>query len=482
MAEAEGKAGFRSENNHPPFQEHTWQSGSTNGKRADTINPAAQPPKQPQCPECGSTKIWRDGIRQNRNITIQRFLCRSCGYRFSQSNIEFNIFGKRVRNFDSGSYLAETPICDRDLSVKKSLNDSAFTFRENVASHSVTVVGKHLNSLRSYSSKRRVCAEETEAKNLEEEATRQELVTGATKLSEATVKGKLVGFVWFMQKEGYRPSTIKARLECIKSLVNSGMGPQLLHPDAIKSFIGKQSTWEDGYKRNVAYAYTTFLTMHGMTWNQPRYKAPDKLPFIPLESEIDQLVMSTGKRMSVFLQALKETAADPGELHAIKWIDINPQAKTIALNYPVKGHKARIINVSNELIERLNALPKTSEKVFQGNIYSIRRGFHEQRKTAARKLNNPRLLEINFTTFRHWKATMEYHKTKDPYHVKRLLGHNSLRTTEIYINIEQAIFKEVNDEFTVKVAENLDDACKLLEVGFEYITDMDGKKLFRKRK
>lgn len=32
------------------------------------------------------------------------------------------------------------------------------------------------------------------------------------------------------------------------------------------------------------------------------------------------------------------------------------------------------------------------------------------------------------------------------------------------------------------VAESLEEACKLLEVGFEYVTDMEGKKVFRKRK
>ena len=37
-------------------------------------------------------------------------------------------------------------------------------------------------------------------------------------------------------------------------------------------------------------------------------------------------------------------------------------------------------------------------------------------------------------------------------------------------------------DFHVKVAETLEDACKLLETGFEYVTDMEGKKLFRKRK
>jgi hypothetical protein len=77
---------------------------------------------------------------------------------------------------------------------------------------------------------------------------------------------------------------------------------------------------------------------------------------------------------------------------------------------------------------------------------------------------------------------LEYHKTHDPYHVKQLLGHESLKSTEIYINVEQAIFNDADDEFHVKIAANLEEACKLLEVGLEYVTDMDGKKLFRKRK
>jgi len=75
---------------------------------------------------------------------------------------------------------------------------------------------------------------------------------------------------------------------------------------------------------------------------------------------------------------------------------------------------------------------------------------------------------------------MEYHKTHDPYHVKQLLGHKSLKSTEVYINIEQAVFNDADDEFHVKIAASLEEACKLLEVGFEYVTDMDGKKLFRK--
>ena len=34
---------------------------------------------------------------------------------------------------------------------------------------------------------------------------------------------------------------------------------------------------------------------------------------------------------------------------------------------------------------------------------------------------------------------------------------------------------DINDDFDVKIAETLKEACKLLEVDFEYVTDMDGK-------
>ena len=77
---------------------------------------------------------------------------------------------------------------------------------------------------------------------------------------------------------------------------------------------------------------------------------------------------------------------------------------------------------------------------------------------------------------------MKYHKTKDPWHVKRILGHKTLSSTEVYINVEQAIFQIANDEYHVKVAHDLKEACQLLETGFEYVTDMEGAKLFRKRK
>lgn len=99
---------------------------------------------------------------------------------------------------------------------------------------------------------------------------------------------------------------------------------------------------------------------------------------------------------------------------------------------------------------------------------------------------NPRIMKISLTTFRHWKATTEYHRTRDLLYVKKLLGHKNIQNTMKYIDLEKAIYGErgSQDDFTGRVATNVEEACEFVKVGFEYITREynDGGKIFRKRK
>ena len=77
------------------------------------------------------------------------------------------------------------------------------------------------------------------------------------------------------------------------------------------------------------------------------------------------------------------------------------------------------------------------------------------------------LNKISLKTFRHFKATMEYHRTKDILYVKEILGHKNIQNTLVYthlVNFE-------SDEYTVKVTTSLEGCTKLLEAGFEYITE-----------
>lgn len=131
------------------------------------------------------------------------------------------------------------------------------------------------------------------------------------------------------------------------------------------------------------------------------------------------------------------------------------------------------------MIQRLR---KTSEYIFRKHgdtkLYDFERTFYWVRTRTAHKLGNSRLLKIGFRTLRHFKATIEYSRTKDILHVMQVLGHKSIKNTLVYthlVNFE-------SDEYTVKVATSLEECTKLLEAGFEYVTDFEGKKLFRKRK
>jgi integrase/recombinase XerD len=217
--------------------------------------------------------------------------------------------------------------------------------------------------------------------------------------------------------------------------------------------------------------------MQGKKWTPPIYRRVRKLPFIPNESELDQLIAACSRRMATFLQLLKETGMRSGEACHLKWADIDLLSNSVRVT-PEKGSNPRNLPISNKLVGMLNAMQKEAEFAFTYKTDIWIRNFSRQRKRIATKLKNPRLLQITFHTFRHWKATMEYHKTKDILHVKEVLGHKSINNTLLYTQL--VTFKD--DEFTSRVRHSEQEACQLIEAGFEFVCDFNGNKLFRKRK
>ena len=80
-------------------------------------------------------------------------------------------------------------------------------------------------------------------------------------------------------------------------------------------------------------------------------------------------------------------------------------------------------------------------------------------------LGSPDLDRIQLKTFRHYKGTMEYHKTKDILHVMRTLGHKNIKNTLVYTHLID--FKA--EEYTTKLTTDAEEASKLIEAGFEYV-------------
>ncbi|RJS68580.1 site-specific integrase [Candidatus Bathyarchaeota archaeon] len=481
MAEAEGK-GFHKQ--HDCASSILDEKRLNNGK-LDHVQP--HPPKQPQlrCPECGSKKIWRDGLRYLKDgSTIQRWLCRACGFRFSQSTansqVKINISRQVLKQPNSGKNLLQPDILQSGFSLKPTSEDPPFKSCEHIASHTSskkTIAEKVLNTFADYNRERQVCAALTRgAKNLAESGTRQKEPTREGTAQTADVKGKIVEFMWKMQKNGRKLSTIKNYGKVLNALLNSGVN--LLDVEEVKGYLARAKIKPSSKKQ-----YTDTLKMFYKTldiqWQPPKYKAEPEIPFIPTEKELDQFIAAVGKKLGTFLQLLKETGARAGEIQRLTWADIDFKRRTVRIK-PLKGSLPRILPISLKAIEMLKNLPKKSERIFAKVIYGT---FGEQRRNAAKKLGNPRILQIHFHTFRHWKATMEYHKTKDIIYVKQLLGHKNIQNTLIYITIEKALFQHgLDEEFHVRVAQKPEEIKALLEAGFEYVLQKDGLAFFRKRK
>jgi integrase len=285
-----------------------------------------------------------------------------------------------------------------------------------------------------------------------------------------------------MKTNGYSEATIRLSWGILEVLKKRGA--ILDKQETVKKVISEQN-WSGNRKRNVVNAYTQFIKYLGLQWEAPICNVTRKIPFIPNEQEIDDLIAGMPTTIAAYLQLLKETAMRSGEAIKVKWIDVDLQRRLITCNDPEKNSNPRMFSdLSAKLLTMLNQLPRTNEYLFgERTVYSLKASFTRSRAKQAFKLGNPRLKEIHFHTLRHWKATMLYHYTKDPLLVQQFLGHKSFDNTQLYINLDKQLFVNLPDEnFTIKAVQTVEEAVKLGEVGFEPYLVIQGVQLMRKRK
>ena len=105
------------------------------------------------CPGCESKQIWRDGLRYSKCGVVQRYVCRSCGYRFSEFKIEVDV---SLQDLPEGLH-SECDLLDggaRDFAIKKCADSFSFQGCKYVTSHvssGDSTIAKNLNILGSYS-------------------------------------------------------------------------------------------------------------------------------------------------------------------------------------------------------------------------------------------------------------------------------------------------------------------------------------------
>jgi integrase len=296
------------------------------------------------------------------------------------------------------------------------------------------------------------------AKNLAS-AQKTKICVGNERIPQET-RGLLVKYIAYLEKEGYYENSCYPDL--ISSLATDGTN--LLDPEDVKVKIaqhtykfrnGREGKWMDSTKMLAVQAYDKFCEMQGLQWIKPKYKSKDTILIVAEEKDLDALIAaSKSKRMTAFLTCLKETYCDPSEILALQWNEI--KGNIIKICHPCKGHYAGEYEVSNRLIQMLNRLPKKDKRVFPTKYTAMYTCLVALRKMAARNLQNPALLDINFKSFRHWGGSMiAFFTNGNVPKVQTALRHKSVLNTMKYIHTIKNLRDDDFEETTATTAEEI---------------------------
>ena len=280
-----------------------------------------------------------------------------------------------------------------------------------------------------------------------------------------------------MKKDHLAESTIKVtdrRLRLIAKTAN------LNNPDEVTEYLANKKG-KNGYIDSLVSAYERYTRYNRIFWKKPNIKRFSQPPYVPTTEETTILIANAGTKYSLILSMFRDGGFRPIEMERmqLKWLDLN---RGIVNVETAKHGNGRTLQLKPQTLAMLKTYLAQHNFNLNDNIFpsadTIRSSYRKIRKRTAKKLQKPELLRISLYSFRHYFATMLYHKTKTLLIVKEQLGHKRIENTLIYTHL----INFTDDEWTHGTAQNLAEACKLIDAGFEYVTEMDGIKIFRKRK
>jgi integrase len=271
-----------------------------------------------------------------------------------------------------------------------------------------------------------------------------------------------------------------------KVLTRMSKFTDLSNPDCVKTYIANAKT-KDGKrdlsnstKSKYVYCYDCLIKAHGLTWNAPNYKWEQKAPIIPTKENVTKIISASTRRYATIFTILAETGLEGEELHGIRRKDIDTERGIIAVEGH-KGHASGTYKLKPHTTEMLREYlaknpqdhPFPRPKIM-GQIWL------RTRNRLADDLKQLELKNIPMKSLRNYSGAQLYYLFPDPIAVMRHLRHKKLETTMHYLRAIALTNGE--EDYVCKTAKTIQEDTQLIENGFQYVTERDGLKLFRKRK
>ena len=279
-----------------------------------------------------------------------------------------------------------------------------------------------------------------------------------------------------MKKEGRKDSTLAALSRKLRYLHKH---VDLNQPEQVKGFIASLEC-SDGHKDNLIDVYSHFCQFYGIQWVKPKYQREERVTRVPKEEDINKIIGHSKLKYAVAYSMIRDIGVRPVELGQLRPKDIDLESGEV---YPItaKHGAERVLRIRQSTLAMLKeyiAKANLSQTDVLWSAKRVKENWSKLKATVSRKLGEPQLAQIRLYDLRHFAGSMCYYKTKDIIFTMRFLGHKNIKNTLRYVHL----INFDREEYTVKATSTLNEATQLLEQGFEYVTEMDGVKLFRKRK
>jgi integrase len=238
------------------------------------------------------------------------------------------------------------------------------------------------------------------------------------------------------------------------------------------------------YRNALFDSYSHYCRANEIKWDRPRVKTETYPVKVPTEENIDKVIACTSLKYAAVFH-LSKHGLRPDEISKITLRDIDLNSGALSVRTSKMGLE-RTLKLRPEAFDLLRdyvnrcQLSNLTERLFASSK-TISDSWRVKRTKAYQRFKNPELLKIRLYDLRHWFGTTQYIQTRDIFHVKYLMGHRNIESTLHYMHVAKGLVN-YSDDYTVKVASSIEEFTELLESGFEYVSDYEGRKVLRKRK
>ena len=315
---------------------------------------------------------------------------------------------------------------------------------------------------------------------------RQSSFSNTLKSIPAKTEENIINTLIALKSNGKSEETIKTISYKLRQLAREC---DLNNPDEVKYCIANATNQRtkqplnNATKHKFAVAYDHYCKIIGIQWTKPIYKVAEITPLIPTTENVNAIINHASKKYITIFTILKETGFAPRELANTTQKDIDTEKGIIRVR-GVKGHASGTYKLKPHTAEMLRIyIHKHPETHPFPNPHAMSQIWVDTRRRASKKLCKPELEKIELRNLRNYSASTYYKSLpiRDPIAVMRHLRHKKLETTMHYLRAINLDYEE-DDQWISRTSTTLEEDAKLVESGFQYVTEREGTKLFKKRK